>query len=651
MSLKSADWQFDGGRYQASGVWGLPKTDSGLPLTSIIEVLEQNAPGRFQLRVNGRDVNLVTPLNYIMKREFYGIESHANIALDLQGNGYRPDQVSATLMCDNLRVNVNSREMRNINEIRFHFTDGKLTLAPTQVGEGSTAWVNTAGTIDLDGNIDLSLALDRLPYGVLVPAITLTLLDQSFLQFDGFLTSQIDIRGNLMKPIITAEWESDGHVGNANLKDSGKANYQEKLLFIQNTQRIAGVSKQLEMSGTIPINLAFKPIPLEARFLDLPIDLRLQGQQISLAPLGLLLHPLIEHADGIADIDLSIQGTTASPYPQGTFSVRQGALKLANFDTPISNGTLELRADKEQVRITTLSFQVGQGEYTAKINCTLAGIIATDFEISRFRAYKARIADFIGDQSRFLNPTVSRFLPPDVIGTEEMPTEVLNGYITAEASLKIPINQFLIPGKTAWIPQFIKPFNLPNVIKYVTGQLNIQNVLIEGLGYKIRNPRPIEIQVANQKLNLESGFRLEDQEPTVDEAERLRVMGFGSWELGKKLRFHVEMNNLDLGFISGFLPEAYAVRGSLNSSLDIRGTDAEPRITFTWETPELQINQAEVSEFTGNIAYKDRQIRISGKQDRRCPSVYWEKSCHTICVNSISPVFIRLQSGTVAGGY
>ena len=615
VSLKSADWQFDEGRYQASGVWGLPKTDRGLPLTSIIQVLEQNAPVRFQLRVNGRGVNLVTPLNYIMKREFYGIESHANIAIDLQGNGYRPDQVSATLMCDNLHIKVNSREMRNINEIRFQFEDGKLTLAPTQLGEGSTIWVNTAGTIDLDGNMDLSLALDQLPYGVLVPAITLTLLDQSFLQFDGFLTSQIDVRGNLMEPIITAEWESDGHVGNANLKDSGKANYQEKLLFIQNTQRIAGVSKQLEMSGTIPINLAFKPIPLEDRFLDLPIDLKLQGQQISLAPLGLLLHPLIEHADGIADIDLSIQGTTASPYPQGTFSARQGALKLANFDTPISNGTFELQADKGQVRITTLSFQVGQGEYTAEINCTLEGIIATDFEISRFSAHKARIADFIGDQSRFLNPTVSRFLPPDVMGTEEMPTEVLNGYITAEASLKIPLNQFLISGKTAWIPQFIKPFNPPNVIKYVTGQLNIQNVLIEGLGYKIRNSKPIEIQLANQKLNLENGFSLEDQEPTVDEAERLRVMGFGSWELGKKLLFHVEMNNLDLGFISGFLPEAYAIRGSLNSSLDIRGTDAEPRITFTWETPELRINQAEVNQFTGNIAYEDRKIRISGKQD------------------------------------
>ena len=613
--LKSADWLFDGGRYQASGVWGLPKTDEGLPLTSILDVLEQNDSVRFQLYVNGIDINLVTPLSYIMKREFPGLESQANITLDLKSNGYHPNEMLATLMCNNLHIMVNNREMRNINEIQFHFADRKLTLAPTELGEGDTTWVNAAGAIDLDGNMAISLGLNRLPYGVLVPAITMTLLDQSFLQFDGFLTSQIGVRGNLANPIITAEWESDGHVGNANIKDSGRADYQEQLLSLLNTQRIVGVSKQLEMSGTIPINLAFQPLSLEERFLDLPIDLKLQGQQISLAPLGLLLHPLIEHADGIADIDLRIQGTTASPYPRGTFSAQQGTLKLANFDTPISNGTFELQADKGHIRITTLSFQVGQGEYTAGISCALDGIVATDFEISRFTVHKARIADFIGDQSRFLNPTVSRFLPPEVIGTEDMPAEVLNGYITAEASLKIPINQFLIPGKTAWIPQLIKPFNPPNIIKYVTGHLNIQNILIEGLGYKIRNSRPIEIQLAKQKLSLEEGFSLEDQEPTVDDTKRLRVMGFGSWELGEKLLFHVEMKNLDLGFISGFLPEAYAIRGTLNSSLDIRGTDAEPRISFTWETPELRINQAEVDQFTGNIAYEDRKIRISGRQN------------------------------------
>lgn len=615
VELKSADWQFGGGQYQASGGWRLPKTEPGLSLTSIMDTPEWSNSGLFQLSVNGVDVDLITPLNDIMKREIFNIESRADIGLELQGRGYSPDRVSATLKCSNLRAKINDHDVRSLNEIQLHFTNRTLTLTPTQIGEGSTVWLNAAGAIDLDGKMDLHLDLNRLPYGVLLPAITLTLFDQSFLKFEGFLTSQIRVRGDLTNPIITATWESDGHIGNANLKDNGGASYQEKLLSIQNTQRIVGVNKQLEVFGTIPINLAFQPMELGDRFLNLPIDLKLQGQQISLVPIALLLHPLVEHADGIADIDLSIQGTTASPYPQGKLSFQKSTLKLANFDVPISNGRVELRADKGEIRIPTFSFQVGHGEYTAEINCRLAGLVATDFEITRFGVHQARIADFIGDQSRWLNPIVSRFLNPEAIGLDVMPTEVLNGYMTAETSLKIPINQFLIPGKTAWIPTFIKPFNLPNVIKYATGQLNIQNILIEGLGYQICNYRPIEIQLVNQKLSLENGFSLEDQEPALAEAKRLRVTGVGSWELGKKLRFHAEMQNLDLGFISGFLPEAYAVRGSFNSSLDISGTDAEPRISFMWETPELWINQAEVDQFAGRIAYEDRKIRISGKQN------------------------------------
>ena len=104
-----------------------------------------------QLQVNGLDVNLVTLLNYIMKREVLDIESQASIMLELQGSGYRLDQISAILRCNDLRIKINNRDMQNINEIRFDFADRKLTLVPTQIGEGNTAWLNAAGTIDLDG--------------------------------------------------------------------------------------------------------------------------------------------------------------------------------------------------------------------------------------------------------------------------------------------------------------------------------------------------------------------------------------------------------------------------------------------------------------------------------------------------------------------
>ena len=127
------------------------------------------------------------------------MEGQANIALELQGSGYHPDQISATLKCDKLHIKINDRDLHNIKDIWFHFTNRQLILAPAQIGEENITWLNGRGTIDLDGNMNLHLGIDRLPYGVLVPAITLTLLEQSFLKFDGFLTSQIRVLGNFNK--------------------------------------------------------------------------------------------------------------------------------------------------------------------------------------------------------------------------------------------------------------------------------------------------------------------------------------------------------------------------------------------------------------------------------------------------------------------
>ena len=674
INLKLADWQLGGGQYHAQGDWRLPKTEDSLlrsrdrslglsvyrrgvsggrlspakgdfpnpssdkrgnqpeaSLRSILDALEDNDSVAFRLQLDGTDVNLMGLVDYVMGRDIPNIEGRVDMTLELQGSGYRPDLVSAALACDDLHINIKDREVQNLDEIHFRFADGKLKVEPLQIGGEDTTWLNAAGTIDVDGNMDFLLEFDRLPYAVLIPAVTLTLFDQSLLQLDGNLTSQIQVQGNLAHPIIMAKWESDGRLGNAKLKDVGYANYQERLLVVRNTQRIAGVSNYLDVSGRIPINLAFQPLNLPDRFLNLPIDLRMRGQRIPLTPLALLFYPLIEEAIGTADIDLKIQGTTASPYPQGKLSVWDGMLKPTGFDTPISQGRIELVADRGEIRIPKLSFQIGQGKYDAEVKLRMNGLTATHFEVSRFKVNKARISDFARDLSTAettSDPDMSRWAwdskQPRRIGAEPAPIHRsssatqsgdLNGYITAEASLNIPVDQFIIPGETAWAPKLITPFNPPNVIKYVTGELNIQNILVEGLGYQIRNPRSIEIQLANQKLSLKDGFILEDQKLAVDDAKRLRVAGFGSWELGKKLLFHIGMRNFDLGFISGFLPDAYAVRGFLNASLDIRGTDAEPKIDFTWETPELWINQAEVDQFTGSVVYEGRKIRFGGKQN------------------------------------
>ena len=600
INVKSADWQLGGGRYRAKGDWRLSKAEREPSLNSIFNALKHHEPVAFRLQLNGDGVNLMDLANYVMQRELHDIEGRGNISLNLQGNGYSPDRMSATLVCDDLHINIKDRHIQNMNEIRFHFAQRILKLEPVQIGEETTAWLDTTGAIDLDGNIELDLELDQMPFAVLMPAITLTLFDMSLLQLKGELTSQVTVRGTLTDPIMLAKWDADGRFGNAKLKDIGDAKYQEKLLEVQDTQRVAGVNNQLKIYGSIPINLAFQPLNLADRFLDLPIHLGMYGRQVPLTRLALLFHPLIEDFSGTADIDLRIQGTTASPHLEGEFSLRDGMLKFKHFDMPISAGKLDLRASKGEIS-EELSFRIGEGRYNAQIGLQMNGLFPTDFEVKQFSIGKAQIADF-----------ARNFLKGEIISN-------LRGYIDAEASVHLPVNRIITPGETAWTPK-VTSFHPANLIKYATGVLNIRNVfvksLVEGLDYGIRNPAPIKIRLEDQVLTLEEGFILEDLEATT-EVQRLKLTGFGNWELGKNLRFHMDMHNFNLGFISDLVPEAYSVRGFVNAVLDIRGTDAQPEISFEWETPKLSINQAEVDAFTGKIMYKDQQLRMVGKERRK----------------------------------
>ncbi|MCZ6678434.1 MAG: translocation/assembly module TamB domain-containing protein [Candidatus Poribacteria bacterium] len=592
VDLKSADWQLRGGRYHGAGNWRLSKTESASTLHSMLSALTSNAPVAFRLQLDAEAVNLVDFANYVMQREI-PYDGRSDISLHIQGNGYRPADVSATLLCDDLHIAINERNMRNMNEIRFRFAEEVLWIEPFQIGEASTPWFGTGGSIDVSGNLDLRLTLNRLPFAVLFPALTLPLLNTS-IQFDGHLSSQITVNGNLANPVIWAVWQANGNFGDAALQDSGRADYRDRLLVIRDERLIAGADNQLKVFGSIPINLAFQSLNLADRFLDLPIDVRMHGRKVNLNTLSSLLPPLIENSSGTADVDLRILGTTASPYLQGKLSIRDGMLKFIGFDTPISRGKIDLQAEAGEIQIPELRFQLGQGQCEAEIVLRMDGLIPADFEVNRFDVKRLHIADLVGKS----------FM-------EEIAAD-LNGYITATARLHIPVDAFIVPDETAWIPKIIAPFNLPNLIEYATGELDIHNILVESLGYSIRNPKPIEIRLADQGFNFGDGFILEDGKGTLDDKRRLRLTGFGNWEFGKALRFNMRMQNFDLGFISGFVPDAYTVSGFLNASLDVRGTDTAPEIVCAWETSELWINELEVDKFTGEVVYADGQIQIDG---------------------------------------
>ena len=603
VALKSADWQVGDGRYESSGSWQLSKTDTQSSLIDVLSAPNFRDGVNFQLALEGRKVNLKHFVDYLTQpsrehRLMFPTETEwqipleageVDVSLTVQGDGYSPTQVSSQLMCDNLLLNVNGHEVSNINTIRFRFADAKLHIESLEVGEASpqpvkkVAWFGASGNIDVDGNLGLKMALTEPPFTVLMPGITVPLFNTA-IWLEGSLTSNISIEGNLSNPIIRANWRALS-LGGA-VEEVAEADYKDRMLTIEYIG-LTGYDNQLRLSGDIPIDLSFYTAFTD-RFLDEPIEVQIRGQDVALDFLP-SFYPQLEQSKGTTDVNFNIGGTTASPYLEGNLSVRNAELKLIGFDTPIRYGKLDVQATNGRIDIPTLSFGIGKGRYAAKMHFRMNGLFPTQFEIDQFTASNAQIADFARN---FLSGNIARNL---------------KGYLTATANLRLPMDRFIIPGETAWIPEKVTFSNLNDLLKDADGEIKVQNVLIDSFGYEIRNSNknPIKIGLEEQFLTLK-GFTLEDQKTGVTPGERLKFTGFGSFDFTNHIRFNMDIKNFDLAFLSDFVPDEYSIQGSLDASLGIRGTAIQPEVVFQWNIPQrsqISINRAKIDRCSGQIVY------------------------------------------------
>ncbi len=677
VELVYANWNLAGGNYRAAGGWNLPKTETQSSLFSISSFhtpvsFQLQLDGR-QVNLTNFAQHLMREDQAALFRE-YDLEGQVDVSLALQGSGFQANQLSGTLTCNNLRASINKLQfdtdlghqdelnrggisegfgqvfvkhgipispnapvsvekgdggrtvingedsnlpyvvkedsdklliykkhnVQNLAPIICRYSGGRLNIESFHIGQPGGGFIDASGTCDTDENLNLQLELSELPYALLLPSLTLTLFNTSAL-LDGRFSSRIALGGTLSEPTIDAEWDTYATNKNAEFSDKGFAKYQNRTLVAGDTIRLGNADNQLSISGEIPINLSLQPLNLPERLPELPMNLQLKGKdesKIMLDYLALLFPVLLEDSGGIAEVDFSIRGTTASPYLVGEGTVHNGMMKFKHLDTPISGAAMRLVASAGKISIPAFSFQIGAGEYAAPkpIEFKMNGLFPTDFEVQQFTVTKAQISDFA--QSFFAGEIISDF----------------QGYATAEARLRFPVNRVITPGETAWTPKIALP-DLHNLIEHAVGELNIQNLLVnsmvEGLDYTISNPAPIRIHLEGRTVKLD-GFILEDQMSNTD-AQRLKMTGSGSWKLGERLDFRMDMHHFNLGFISDFFPDAYAIRGFLNAVLDIRGTDANPEVIFEWETPKFSLRHAHLDEFTGKIVYKNKKLRLTGK--------------------------------------
>ena len=685
ISTDAATWRIGEGRYQANATWRLPRTKTQ---STLLDLLSSPAEGKsgdtstrssetanqlsFQLQVDGKGMDLAdftgrlvkqseslsinqpgreedrqssslsAPLignrqisDYLLNEKI--AQATVDARLELEGDGYSLRQIKAKLACDNLRVDLNDRQMLNIVPIRAKLDDGKLQIdslqvgSPTDSGNNSrrangnlvaddrldnspspaiTTWADIKGWIDLDGDLDFNVELTDFPFGALLPGMTLPLFNTT-VGVEASLSAAVHLGGNVADPTIKAEWEARGSIGDQltshflEFSDTGQVEYRERMFEIKQTE-LSGYGNRLTIQGAIPIDLRLQPHDLKDRFLDRPVYLEIRSQEADLSFFS-RFQPQLEAVGGIADVNLEIRGTTAAPHLHGVASLQNGMLKFTNFDTPISNARLNLRAEHGELRVPEFRFQIGEGNYALNVHCDMNGFFPRTVEVLSFHVQQAQIND------------LARNLLPTKIAAN------LTGYITAQAHLIVPVYHFIAADETAWLPKIISPLTLHNLASRAEGELNVKELAINAPDVEIRNLHPIECRLADGQLGIANGFTLKDRRPGADEERRFTlVVENAKWSVSGNeaavtshsalnvthYLLDARMSDLNLAFVSDFLPAGYAVNGALNSELRVRGTGENPELTCRWNTSNLSINRANVDECSGAVAYQNKKLYV-----------------------------------------
>ena len=635
----AATWQIGEGHYEATGDWGLPRTEAHNSLAALLPPPAELDPS-FQLDLNGKGTSLTD-----FARHFAGNAGNNDISeylfsdkityatvdsrLELRGDGYSLDKISAQLRLDNLHVDFNNRDLLSVEPIRGELTEGTFRINSFQIGSPSlaagptgagnddstaanqsdsgasptiTKWADTRGWIDLDGDLEFDFELTGFPFGALLPGMTVPLFN-STVGVEASLTGVARVSGNVADPVIKAEWEAQGSIGDQltshflEFADTGRVEYRDRVFEIKQTE-LSGYGNHLTIRGTIPIDLRLQPHDLNDRFLDQPVHLTIRSREANLSFLS-QFQPQLEAVAGIADVNFTIRGTTAAPILYGTASLHGGMVKFTNFDTPISNTRISLRADGEDLRIPEYRFDIGDGSYALDIYCGMNGLLPRKVEVRSFQVHQAQLSDY------------ARNLLPAKMAAN------LSGHVTAQGHLSVPMERFVIPGDAPWLPKIILPLTPYNFASHAEGGLKVEEFFVNAADYKVRNLNPLVCRLAAGELYLVDAFELQDQRADIGEGKRFTLaVASGQWSvtsegvtaISGRTVLDTRTSNLNLGFVSDFLPDGYAVNGRLNSELRLRGTGENPDLTIRWDTSDLSINSARVDECVGRISYENGKL-------------------------------------------
>ena len=423
---------------------------------------------------------------------------------------------------------------------------------------------------------------------------------------------KIGFDGPLTMPNITAKWQGTfkhplKQATNSPLQWNGNAEYANRQIKLRTELTTNG--DNLTLNGMIPFDLALVQIDFSERFLEAPIEVHLRSNELPLTFFPGIDAVFSETGEGVADIDLRLQGTTRTPYLQGNVNLQSPKIGFNNFSQSFENVTVQLKARRGVLEFAKFQFDIEDG------TCNLEqSELQLDGLTPKFFSAKG-----LSIKQYPLGTILRQALPQDIF-------EDVNGNVAATLTeLNVSLDKYFENGEKIPIPKMRDTITFDSLTQEVTADFTIDNI---SLGFTIttldqqfsfKNPEPIPMTLEDAGTFRVNGLKLENTIPiSSDIAEDPLVFScFGRWNMQGEISANLKLDNFNISILDPLLPngfrEAYQKKGMLSTTIDIKGSYAAPEIIVKCIGHELAINKANIDEFFTELRYSpdDQQWEIS----------------------------------------
>ena len=427
------------------------------------------------------------------------------------------------------------------------------------------------------------------------------------------IDTNVDIKmdGLLSAPILSITWQGNiNYLTHNNINSRfqwiGKVDYMNNIIGLRS--KLTNNGDSLDLNGMIPFNLSVLEDDLQARFTERPIEVSVIGNEL---PLNLIpkLGNIFDQADGVADINLKLQGAISEPHLHGTIAIEAPYLKIKDFPQTLENVSIQLNAQEDIVELTKFQFDIEDGtvflHQNQRSKLSLEGITPKTLEIYDLTLNKYPF-------SSILQQNLPENLANDIEGT--ISATLIN--------ISIPFNSYFEISDNNPIPILRDLITIESITQNAVADFAIDNL---SLGftlldqhYRFENPQPIPISLTSgefkvRELKLDNTF----DAATKDILNPLSFSSYGKWNMQSEILLNMKLTNFDISALNRLLSDinldTYELNGFISTDININGSFTDPEITVVLNGDMITLNNAKFDEFIGELIYSsdDRQWSIT----------------------------------------